>query len=294
MSYLDIESLYKNQEILLFRECFALEKIHGTSAHIRWNGEKISYFSGGETHEKFIALFNTPELIRIFKEIIGNALCIIYGEAHGGKQQGMSHIYGKEIKFVVFDVKIGDLWLDVPKAESVTKQLGLEFVHYAKITTDLQAIDAERDADSIQAIRNGVGSGKMREGVVLRPLIELRKNNGDRIIAKHKRTEFAERKHEPRVVDPTKFEILRESEAIADEWVVPMRLEHILQKLPHAIGMEQTADVIRAMIADVYKEAAGEIIESKEVARAIGKKTAKMWQDRISKELYGKGKHHEP
>ena len=34
MAYLHIDNLYKNQEILMFKECYALEKIHGTSGTI--------------------------------------------------------------------------------------------------------------------------------------------------------------------------------------------------------------------------------------------------------------------
>lgn len=36
MSYADIENLYKNRRIMLFKECYAMEKIHGTSAHVGW------------------------------------------------------------------------------------------------------------------------------------------------------------------------------------------------------------------------------------------------------------------
>jgi len=32
MGYLNIDNLYKAQEVLMFRECYAMEKIHGTSA----------------------------------------------------------------------------------------------------------------------------------------------------------------------------------------------------------------------------------------------------------------------
>jgi hypothetical protein len=32
MAYLHIENLYKARDIMLFRECYAMEKIHGTSA----------------------------------------------------------------------------------------------------------------------------------------------------------------------------------------------------------------------------------------------------------------------
>ena len=73
MGYLHIENLYKNQDIMLFIECYALEKIHGTSAHISYNREKdeIKFFSGGEKHERFVSLFDAEKLKRIFDEEIG-------------------------------------------------------------------------------------------------------------------------------------------------------------------------------------------------------------------------------
>lgn len=46
MAYLHIENLYKARDIMLFRECYAMEKIHGTSAHVGWNGS-LYFFSGG-------------------------------------------------------------------------------------------------------------------------------------------------------------------------------------------------------------------------------------------------------
>jgi hypothetical protein len=288
VSYLDISNLYKSQDILLFKEAYALEKIHGTSASIIFENNTVRFFSGGEKHEKFVALFDAEFLLKTFQdnfEIDADGEVVIYGEAYGGKMQAMSHTYGKDLKFIVFDVKVGHSWLNVPIAENVAKKFNLEFVHYEKIPTDLAAIDAQRDADSVQAIRNGVGPGKMREGVVLRPLIEVKKNNGERVICKHKRDEFKERQNVPRVVDTEKLAVMQEAEAIAEEWCVPMRLEHILQELPNATGMEHTRDVIAAMIADVYKEAKGEIVESKEVSNAIGKKTSNLWKKRIQDSL---------
>jgi hypothetical protein len=298
MGYMHIGNLYKEQDILMFKECYALEKIHGTSAHIRLRrpdfveegleaaGMKpVSFFSGGESHDKFVNLFDEATLLSKFM-VTGAPEAIVYGEAYGGKQQGMSGTYGKELKFIVFDVKIGDSWLSVPDMDQFAKELGLEVVHYEKISTELAQIDAQRDADSVQAIRNGVGAGKIREGVVLRPLIELKKNNGERIITKHKRDEFGERATVQKVIDPTKLAVLSGARAIADEWVTDQRLSHVLDKMPKGIGMEQTPDVIKAMIEDVFREANGEVVESKEARTAIGKKTAEMLKKRIVSGLY--------
>jgi hypothetical protein len=281
MSYLDIDNLYKAREILLFRECFALEKIHGSSAHLGWDGGEVRYFAGGEKHENFVALFDHQTLKAKFAEKIGSEKAVVFGEAYGGKCQRMSETYGKHLKFIVFEVRIGDRWLAVPQANDVAGYLGLEFVHYRQIPATIEALDAERDADSVQAVRNGVGEGRMREGIVVRPLIELTRNNGQRIIAKHKREEFSERQHTPRVVDGDKLAVLTRAAEIAEEWVIPMRLEHVLQKLPKATGIEHTGLVVKAMIADVYREAAGEIVEGREVAAAIGRRTAELWKRRI-------------
>ena len=230
MGYMHIDNLYKNIEILFFKECYALEKIHGSSANLQWTDNKIRFFGGGMKHETFKKIFDEEFLTSKFKELFEGINTTIFGEVYGGKCQGMSETYGKEMKFVAFDVKVEDNWLDVPNAEEVVKKLNLEFVDYVKVKTDLEFLNAERDKDSTQAIRNGCGEGKLREGVVLRPLMEVIKNNGSRIIVKHKRAEFLETKT-IREVNPEKLKILKESKAIAEEWVTPMRLNHVLDKL---------------------------------------------------------------
>jgi len=281
MGYLHIDNLYKNQDMLMFRECYALEKIHGTSAHIGWKDNcELSFYSGGAKHERFAELFDTLELARIFKDEVGGDDVTVYGEAYGGKQQGMSATYGKDLKFVVFDVKVGDCWLDVPSAESVAIKLGLEFVEYAKTSADITALDVERDKPSSQSVRNGVEGEHIREGVVLRPLIEVVKNNGKRVICKHKRAEFRERKSIPNI-DPTMQKLMHDAEGIAAEWVTPMRLTHVLDKMDITLDMKHTGDVIAAMVEDVRREAEGLIVDGPGVAKAIGRATVGLYKKRI-------------
>lgn len=284
MSYLHIENLYKTQTILQLDECWAMEKIHGTSAHISFKDGKVSFFSGGEKHENFKALFD-EEFLTTALASFGKEEIVINGEAYGGRCQGMSKTYGPQLKFVAFDVRFNGSWLTVPLAKAAATMLKLEFVHYVKITTKLEEIDRERDADSVQAIRNGMGEGHKREGVVLRPLEELFDERGNRLIAKHKRSEFMETKT-PREVNPDKQLILKEANAIAEEWVTPMRLQHVLtivKVMRHMIDqqpldMTDTGRVISAMIEDIKREAKGEIIESQDAMKAIGKRTARLYK----------------
>jgi hypothetical protein len=282
MGYLHISNLYQRTEILLFRECYALEKIHGTSAHVAWKDGKVRLFSGGAKHETFCALFENADLEAHF-QAVGHDNVVVYGEAYGGKMQKMKETYGPELLFVAFDVKIDGTWLDVPNANDVATKLGLSFVHWERVPAELDAVNAQRDADSEQAIRNGMGLGHMREGVVLRPIIELTRSNGDRLITKHKRDEFKETATS-REVDPEKLQILEEATAIAIEWVTDARLRHVLDKLPQGIGMESTGDLIKAMVEDVIREAAWEIVDSKAARKAIGKRAALLFKEHIKKE----------
>ena len=57
------------------KECYALEKIHGTSANIRFKKNKefvegnnlstILFFSGGTKHGTFVKMFDEKELLKI-------------------------------------------------------------------------------------------------------------------------------------------------------------------------------------------------------------------------------------
>ena len=276
MSYLKIPNLYKDQTILLFRHAFAMEKIHGTSAHISWNKGQVHYFNGGANRENFLKVLESADLEKRFSDL-GHEKVVVYGEAYGGKLQGMSATYGKQLCFAAFEVQIGDVWLSVPQAHEVALQkLGLGFVHYVQIPTDMEVIDRERDDASVQAYKNGIQEPKIREGIVLRPLIELTKNNGERIICKHKRKEFMETATEHEV-NPEKRVVLEEAEAIALEWVTEMRLSHVLGKSDRTWTIKDTRDVVVAMIEDVNREGEGEFAPSKEANKAIGTRASKLF-----------------
>lgn len=295
MGYLHISNLYKDRRVL---ECspeklYVLEKIHGTSAHIKWIDGKLSFFSGGEKHDRFTSIFDTEKLATKLFHAFGNIDVIIYGEAYGGKQQGMGETYGKELKFIAFDVFFPDesvvanqkgRWATVPDAHNFCNNLGIEFVWWECVTTDLDLITALKETPSVQAYRNGCGYDKPKKGIILRPLVEQVDKHGERVIAKYKNTEFSERENQPKPkeIDLEKLQVLTDAAKIAEEWVVQMRMEHVLQKHPEWNDVKYTGDVVKAMIEDVFREANGEIVKSKEVERAIGHRASKMFRDRVA------------
>lgn len=287
MGYLHITNLYKDQSIMLFRRCYALEKVHGTSAHILYRDDgadkkELIFSSGGESHTRFVELFDQPKLLAGFASL-GAPRVTVYGEAYGGKQQGMKATYGEALRFIVFDIQLGDVWLTVPEMDKVAREaLDLEVVPFEEISTDLTELNRVRDQPSQVAVRRGMGTDKPREGVVLRPLVELVRSDGERIITKHKQETFSERATPQKVVKASDLEVLAAATAIAQEWVTPMRLEHVLQKLPEVKDLSGMPLVLRAMVEDVYREAKGEIVESPAARAAIGKRAAQLFKDRLT------------
>jgi len=277
VSYMHINNLYKDTTIMLFHRCWAMEKVHGTSAHIGWKDGAVSFFAGGSKHDAFVALFNDIPIEDNFTAL-GHDTVTVYGEVYGGKINGMSKTYGKDLRFIAFEVKIGDCWLSVDNAAEVSGKIGLDFVPYRQIDTDLESLNSERDRPSELAERLGIGTDKVREGIVLRPLQEFVKSNGERVIAKHKAESFQEtvtRREVGKTLEVT------EAEKAAFEWVTDMRMSHVLDAMGNPNDMSYTPRVMAAMLEDVLREGAGEVVDSKETRKAIGRATLALWKARV-------------
>ena len=304
MGYRHIEQLYKNRTVLAWKQVYCLEKIHGSSAHLSWNGpeKKLTYFSGGEKYENFVKIFDEPALIANLVELFSESRLTIYGEVYGGRCQKMSDTYGPVLRFVAFELMFttqGDRerWYNVPDAEQIVKALGLDFVSYNLVDATIEEMDKQRDLPSEQAFKNGMAkredpsTWKKREGVVIRPPMELYDFQGGRFLAKHKSEEFAEREHTPKLQDPEATMAIADGKKIAQEFVTPMRLQHILDRAKVELNIEPNEtkyipDLIRLMIEDVGREAAGEIVMTKQATKWIGNRTAELFRQHLQDSLH--------
>ena len=283
MSYLSIENLSSKSEIFLFKECYALEKIEGTSAHLHFkskdtfpNDYDVTIFPGGASIDRFSKLFDIENIKSILLSlgIPSEHDVTIFGEAYGGSIQKMSKTYGLDLKFVVFDIKVGENWLSVTQASDIANKLGLDFVPYERISTQMEDLNKERDRPSVQAERNGF-KDKKREGVIVRPVIEVKLNNGKRVISKHKGSDH--REVERQEIDPERLEILNNAELIADSWVVMPRVKNAFSHFPEeAHKIENMKDFINYIFNDVVKDSDGEFEITKEIKSAICKKAARL------------------
>lgn len=291
MGYMHIDSLYKCPQFFeLFAKVYALEKIHGTSAWIFYDAKTstLKLHPGGEKIEHFKVLFDEEFL----KTKLAN-ICLInqwdlikvHGEAYGGKQQKMFNTYGPNLKFIVFDVYFESKgqtgFIDVPEAENIAMSLSLDFVHYYLIDNKPEIIEMESNKKSVQAIRNGMGSDKNREGVVVKPIVESTMPNGKRAIFKHKNAEFWE--IQTRRPLGEKLKVVSEIDQIVLDWVTKQRYEHVKdrvlqQKETKNLEKGDIRTFLNLMVEDVKRESEGEVIWTDNLERSIRQKTALMFK----------------
>jgi len=169
------------------------EKIDGTNIRIMWEPqEKQSIKFGGKTnnaqistnlYDKLSELF-TFEKFEQFGTGLDNYLCL-YGEGYGVKiQKGGGNYIQNGVDFILFDVKIGDWWLNRSDVEDIAVKLRINVVPIINTGTILEAIDF---------VKSGFNStfGQFEaEGLVLHPTVELFARNKKRIITKIKHKDF--------------------------------------------------------------------------------------------------------
>lgn len=293
MSYFKIENLYRNPDALTLPEgeCYAMEKLDGTSSNLGYKDSKLSFYSGGSKYETFKAIFDEQALLSALQLLFKPEDSVkIYGEAYGAKVQGLGHRYGDQLRFCAFEVQVNGTWLPVPEAQKIVEYLGLEFVHFVKVPCTVEALNAERDKPSTQAQRNGMGE-QLSEGIIIRPLTERTREDGTRCIWKHKQDRVREMKT-PRSLDPDKNKVLEDARAIAEEFVVEERLRHVMDSLAVSYGktsedlkIEDTPALLAQMVNDVNTECAGEFVRTKETDRAISKRAAVLFHAHLKSRI---------
>lgn len=124
----------------------------------------------------------------------------LYGEGYGSKIQKVGHLYSPMQDFVLFDVKVGNFWLDRKGVNDVAESLDVDSVPTIGSGTLFDAIDIV--ATGITFEKSGAvkrwGSGTLdsqwgnfaAEGIVARPVVPMFDRKGERIITKIKAVDF--------------------------------------------------------------------------------------------------------
>lgn len=176
-------------EFLANNEWVFTEKVDGTNIRVMYDGT-VKF--GGKSDNAQIPSKLVERLIERFPDAkqlsstfpFENPQVCLYGEGHGAKIQKGGGNYRSDQDFVLFDVKVGDFWLQREDVEDVAKKLDLEVV---------PIIGSGTLHDCVSLVKNGITStwGDFQaEGIVARPKTELCCRNGDRIITKLKCKDF--------------------------------------------------------------------------------------------------------
>ena len=189
-------------EYLKDNEWTFTEKVDGTNIRVMLNNQVGEPLDGmpGSLPDKWVMNFGGKTDNAQIPSALGNRLremfdlnrmreqfpegVCLYGEGYGPKIQKGGGNYRSDQDFVLFDVKVGDWWLERSSVVDVATALGMDVVPIIGFGT----ID-----DMKSMCRDGIKSqwGDFQaEGIVARPSVELKTRSGERIITKLKTKDF--------------------------------------------------------------------------------------------------------
>lgn len=163
------------------------EKVDGTNIRVMITAAGVVF--GGKTDNAQIPAALVQRLREMFgpveaklRDVFPDGACL-YGEGYGAKIQNGGN-YSAAPDFVLFDVKVGQFWLERHNVEDVAAKCGVRAV---------PIIGEGTLHDMVFRAREGITSqwGDFRaEGIVARPKVEIATRNGERVITKIKTRDF--------------------------------------------------------------------------------------------------------
>jgi len=174
------------------------EKIDGTNMRIEVNNGNVEY--KGRTDRANIPnhlykyMCNTFPADKVFfalskedKPTDVNVPITIYGEGYGMKIQNGGNYIKDGVGFILFDVRVGDWWLNRKDCEGIAQKLNIKIVPIIGYMTINEAINYVKNGFKSTIAEN---KDYDAEGLVLRTPCGLKFRNGNRIIAKIKHVDF--------------------------------------------------------------------------------------------------------
>ena len=186
------ESIYRNETVKFLKDIDweFTEKIDGTNIRVVWDGHKVSYYGRTDKAQipsqlmnRLIELFGGDVNEEMFEQKFGNKNVMLIGEGYGAKIQNGSS-YREDNDFILFDVLINDNYLSRENVKDIANYFNIDVV---------PTIMVGRLEDGINWVKtkpkSKIGTANS-EGLVARPLVELKDKNGNRVIVKIKVRDF--------------------------------------------------------------------------------------------------------
>lgn len=208
MKYPHIDTLFKRDPItnniilfdftqpefsyLQYNTWVGTEKIDGTNIRVYFESDpevKTVRFAGrtdnADIPKPLLKYLEETFTVDELQEKFGDTDVCLYGEGFGGKIQSGGN-YRPTPGFILFDVRIGNFWLNRTSLEDIAASLNIPIVPIIKKGSLYDLISyVEQGFVSHVAEKPSVA-----EGLVIQPEIPLLRRNGERIITKLKFKDF--------------------------------------------------------------------------------------------------------
>lgn len=192
-----VEGHFRNETIEFLKnlDWEFTEKIDGTNIRVYWDGHKVSFYGRTEKSQipqdlvnRLIYLFGGNANEELFEQKFGENSVMLIGEGYGGNIQGNLG-YRDDVDFILFDVLIADNFLTRENVKDIANYFNIETVPTIMIGKLQDGIDYVKTKP-----KSKIGTANS-EGLVARPLIELKTRTGERVITKIKVRDFDIAKH---------------------------------------------------------------------------------------------------
>lgn len=269
----------------------ATEKIHGTNFSFITNGADIKCARRNAILTKYDEFFNYQYILEQYKtkvfslysemnsrNLIKGEMIIIYGELFGGiyphpdvSRQNLRPIqfgvyYSPKYEFMAFDLFDGEDFLDFDVSQELAMIAKIPFTK-PLIRGTYEEV-AKYNSSFNSTIHSLLGypeipkteqtQGNLAEGIVIKPVKNLRTSNGIRVIFKIRTQNFSERKKNPFKIakHKAKTDPIKSGKHVTKdllEFINVNRLTSILSKGDCKISLENSLEIAALLYDDAFK-----------------------------------------
>ena len=188
-----VEGKFRNETVELLKDIDweFTEKIDGTNIRIYWDGHKVSYYGRTDKAQipsqlmnRLIELFGGDINEEMFEQKFGDMPVMLIGEGYGAKIQKGGGDYRIDNDFILFDVCINGNYQPRESVNEIANYFNIDVVPTIMIGRLQDGVDYVKSKP-----KSKIGNADS-EGLVARPLKELKDRTGNRIIVKIKVKDF--------------------------------------------------------------------------------------------------------
>lgn len=188
-----VEGKFRNETVELLKDIDweFTEKIDGTNIRIYWDGHKVSYYGRTDKAQipsqlmnRLIELFGGDINEEMFEQKFGDMPVMLIGEGYGAKIQKVGGDYRADNDFILFDVCINGNYQPRDSVKEIATYFNIDVVPTIMVGRLQDGVDYVKSKP-----KSKIGNADS-EGLVARPLKELKDRTGNRIIVKIKVKDF--------------------------------------------------------------------------------------------------------